>query len=184
MRRVVYLAGLILVLVAQPSSGRMANSYSVNEYGLLIIFPSGARVCQSLTGDHLHGWWTPLSGTCKHSSRGINVLANWNAAFLRTPAEATYCEGGSLKKGAALKLAFPGRRSATCFEAKRNGEILVTVTTQAWRWPDANKSNDPDWRDSAWVNYDAYLSTNRASFARDLRQFKSVLQKVQIRRPR
>ena len=129
----------------------------------------------------------PLSGTCQQARRSIIILANYNAAFLRSAEEATYCsstDGGSLEKGAALKLAFPGHQSATCLKTKPNGEILVTVTTQAWRWPGAEGEDDPDERNSAWINYDAYLTTTRASFASDLLRFKSVLQQVQIGQPK
>jgi hypothetical protein len=125
----------------------------------------------------------PLSGSCERAKRSINVLANYNAAFLRAPAQATYCDGSSLKKGAALKLGFPGHRSATCVEEKRNGEILVTVTTQAWRWPDARAEGDADMQETAWINYDAYLTTTRATLHQNLETFRAVLQKVRIQRP-
>jgi hypothetical protein len=128
----------------------------------------------------------PLSGNCRHAPRSIIVLANYNAAFVRSPAEATYCskqERGSLVRGAKLRLSFPGHRSATCFQEKRNGEMLITVSTQAWRWPDAETEGDADMRETAWINYDAYLSTTRATLQQDVETFRAVLKKIQIRRP-
>jgi len=82
-----------------------------------------------------------------------------------------------------LRLAFPGHRSTACLQEKRNGEILVTVTTQAWRWPDAETEGDADMRETAWINYDAYLVTTRATLHRDLKTFRVVLNQVQIQRP-
>ena len=186
MRRGLLLATPLLIFLAQMASAQNVRQDKVIEYGLSVSFPARAEVCEISSGTHLHGLATPLSGTCDHTMRTIKVLANYNAAFLRSPAEATYCpkdEGGSLERGAALQLSIPGHSSATCVEEKPNGEILIGVATQAWRWPDAETSGDADMRETAWINYNAYLSTTRATFDRDLARFRTILQTVQISPP-
>ena len=168
---------------AQPAYAQPQKWHAVKEYGLRLAYPAHAAVCESSSewGEHLHGWSLPIDGNCESATRAINVLADYNSEFSRTPEKATFCneQGGSLPAGAKLKLSFPGRHSATCLKEKANGEILLTVVAQAWRWPGSDSKQDADFR-TAWVNYTAYLWTTRPQLAKDIITLRSVLRRVQI----
>jgi hypothetical protein len=176
----------IAVAALLASASAPSRWHTVDEYGLAVALPDRAKVCESLSGGHLHGWAIAIGGDCKNAARFISVLANWNAVFYRSPRAVALCsrrEGGSFAKGSSLGLSFRGHPSATCFQEQPKGKILITVATQAWRWPDAGKSADPADRTS-WVNYSAYLRTTRQSLSQDLRTFRTILEQVKISRPK
>lgn len=152
------------------------------EFGFLVTFPKGP-LCDSLSGNHHHGWALPLYGDCEGASRELTILANYNAAFYATAQAAAHCEGNDLRKGAQLGLRFPKRRSVTCLTQNFDGSVLVAVVTQAGHWPNVNPDDSSDFH-TPWINYCAYLRTDATHVNADVRTLKQVLASVQIAPPR
>jgi hypothetical protein len=177
--RSVRLALLSLILLECSTGAPAARAYqwrSVDEFGLRMTFPAGARICQGLSGPHLHGWAMPIGGDCDNMRRRITVWAEWNAGFLKSPQQAVPCSAEGLRRGALLKLGFAGRRSVTCY-----GDI-ITVVAMAWRQPERWVNSDPDLQAPLAI-YEAFLRTTPQTLDRDLASFRQVLRFVQIRRP-
>jgi hypothetical protein len=178
--RSVRLAMLSLILLGSSAGRPAARDYqwrSVDEFGLRMAFPAGARICEGLSGAHLHGWAMPIGGNCDNMRRRITVWADWNAVFLKSPRQAASCSAEGLRRGALFKLGFAGRRSITC-----DGGI-VTVVAMAWRSPERWVNGDPGVQ-APLVIYEAFLRTTRQTLDRDLAAFRRVLRLVQIRRPK
>ena len=178
---------IVPLLCLTACGGAAAQQWrSVEEYGLHAAFPGGSTICEGLTGgSHLHGGGMPLDGDCEQSRRAVSVWADWNASFEPSPEEAAFCsagEGSSLVAGARLRLAFPGRPSATCRFDQPDGGIRVHVSTQAWRWPEWRTTDDPDLK-TPLVNYSAYLRTTARNLDSDLRAFRALLRSVRLTPP-
>lgn len=154
------------------------------EYGFSVELPTGP-ICDSASGGHHHGWRAPLNGDCATASRSIIVLAEYNAPFHPSPEAAAHCspvDGGSLSDGAKLGFSFAGRQSAACMTKAADGAILISVVTQAGRWPVTLSDNPPEFR-TPWINYTAHLSTTPATLDDDLRLFRRALASIRIAPP-
>jgi hypothetical protein len=174
-------------LAGAAETGRQINK----EFGISAVFPSGSRVCPSLSGDHPHGFYAQYHGparTCDEmrSSRidgsisAIGIYASYNAAFESVQANFdSYCKTPDVKpalsRAELRRLSIKGHRVKACSARKLGGEIEVTVVTQTGKQSENGTSDAVP-----TVFYVASLVTNVAHLKKDLPMFEAFLRDLKI----
>jgi hypothetical protein len=169
---------------ASSDAKRVENA----EYRFSVAFPREVHVCDSMSGEHPHGFFVLLGQAnrdCEPSgstaeTRAISVDAYGNTTFERTPEDWVpgLCSDGAQNIDVDIAtLGFPGRHSARCHVRRRDGSIDIFVVAQAGQWPDKGQSAELD---APYVNYTAALHTTQNHVDADLKTFGVVLATVEI----
>ena len=74
-------------------------------------------------------------------------------------------------------LIIDGRHSVACDLKRPDGSIDIFVVTQAGRWPQAQTLAEPE---VPSVNYTASLHTTESNLARDIAEFRAVVNSISI----
>lgn len=150
---------------------------SVNaEYGVSAVFPTGSRVCESLSGEHPHGFYTRLGDpgmACVPSSdppkvSSLVIWADYNAGVqtVEDLSDPT-CPNRAPSMPDGTSLAFPGHTSMVCETRLANGDVEVSVRTCLGTQVDAFAGpNGDETHTVPALVYTAYLhSTTRTEVA-------------------
>ncbi len=157
------------------------------EYGVAAVFPAGSRVCEALSGEHPHGFYTRLGDErmgCRPSddaprASAVTVWADYNAAFYGTLEALTgpNCSNPSPAAPNDRPFAFPGRTSKACETRSANGDITVSVHAFAGSW-----KSEPG-REAPYLIYSAYLKTTTRTEVADKSLFQRFLKQIVLTPP-
>lgn len=163
-----------------------------SEYAVSAVFPAGSRVCEALSGDHPHGFYTRLGDdrmACVPSSdppkvSSLVIWADYNAAerSIEDLSDPT-CSDRSSVAADGRHFAFLGRKSVIC-ETRRGEDVTIRVSTFVGsEWV---REGGPNWdgaRPVPELVYTAILNTTAGRAEKDKPTFQRFLDVIKLKGP-
>lgn len=167
-----------------PGSAAAAKRVGVEEFGVSVMLPAGARLCYGESGTHVHGIYTLLDGQDCGSSRhgpALGVWANYNAAF--APDAVAYlqayddCADTGPRWDGEWRSAVGGLPTAYCQRVLPDGRIVVALMGQSAPWGPG--FGDEEGR-TPRLFYHVWLHTTPSRRERDLATFRTFVRSIRI----
>ena len=160
------------------------------EYGVSAVFPTGSRVCEALSGEHPHGFYTRLGDPemdCVPSRdppkvSSMLIWADYNAASqsVEEMGDPT-CPNRNVRAPDGTPLGFPGHDSMACETRLANGDVQVSVRTHLGTQVDNfTGPNSDETRTTPRFVYTAWLHTTTRTEAADKAVFRQLLNTVAL----
>jgi hypothetical protein len=164
------------------------HAVSNAEYGFSVRFPKEAMVCESRSGDHVHGFYVNLdkSSRCILPASGVpfiamGIYADWNSFFVSSLDEiaAQYCGGVQPSRSLVERLKLgntEGRDSTGCRVDRSDGFVQLYVLLAAGE----ESNSDSAGKIVPKVIYLISLTSTNRRFDRDLDQFREMVRSIRI----
>lgn len=168
-----------LACVLVTATVAVTAAFDNDEYGLSAAIPAGLPECIANTQGHVHGVGTVLVGRdCDDDTPrpAFNIWADYNTAEYPNALSmlrAFKCVGARWADD-EWKGAISGLRTAVCRVQRANGDVELTLTAQAWRWPGDTYP---------YMNYTVNFGSTKSRVDRDLQVLRRFLRSVKIVKP-